>query len=163
MIKTKENLQEQKKKKSNLRRVTALGVMFSVGVSAFAGNGSLFDITPEKIDKGAITDVVKIVNYVNETSKDGQITKEEQDKIDALKSDYDKNYGTGACKFVLNTMRDYSKTPGGMSLLQQGETGLIFAAHRAVKEAAQKQDCMRILGSLTGKTSTLADYEGFER
>ncbi len=154
MVKEKQN-----NNKNTLKKVAALGIMFSVGVSAFAagnGNGSLgTDMFSYNAD--AVTDVVNLLDTLKKSKSDGIVDQKEQETIRNMQSQFDKDYGPGSCKFIVNTMAEYLKTPGGKSLIQQSDDGIVFVINKAVREANTQQ----YISNLNG--STLADYQGFER
>lgn len=153
--------ENQNNQKNTLKKVAALGIMFSVGVSAFAagngnGNGSLgTDMFSYNAD--AVTDVVNFLDTLKKSKSDGIVDQKEQETIRNMQSQFDKDYGPGSCKFIVNTMVEYLKTPGGKSLIQQSDDGIVFVINKAVREANTQQ----YISNLNG--STLADYQGFER
>ena len=151
MLKTKND----KPRKHNLKKIAALGIMFGVGISAFATgqSGKLFDVNPENYSFNAVNDIVKVVESIKEASIDFVIDKKEISNIFDLMAEYDKNYGEGSCRFVVSKMTEFSKTPGGISLVTQtGDDSIIHIANQAVRKAALQQEAMRSMGY------TLKDY-----
>lgn len=156
MLKTKND----KPKKQTLKKIAALGIVFGVGISAFANgqSGKLFDVNPENYSFNAVNDVVKVVESIKDASIDSVVDKKELSNIFDLMAEYDKNYGEGSCRFVVNKMTEFSKTPGGMSLATQtGNDSIIHIANQAVKKAALQQKAMESMGY------TLKDYDYYGR
>ena len=112
-MENKEKAKETKREKGKLKKLVALGTMFSVGVSAFAagtGNGRLWEVGSTSYNQDAVTDIVFLVDTIKEANMDRKLSAEEQNLIKKLQSDYDKNYGEGACKFVIDTMNGVMKS-----------------------------------------------------
>lgn len=141
----------------NLVKGAALATMFTLGTSAFAENGSLFKAESNAFDMKAVNDIVEIVEYAARAGKDGRVDEKEQSHISELKESYDRRYGEGSLKFVLKTMDDYSKTPGGQALAaeaqKKGIDPLVKIAESSTKKAAVQQKAMRMMDM------SLADYE----
>lgn len=145
MLKTKNN----KPRKHNLKKIAALGIMFGVGISAFATgqSGKLFDVNPENYSFNAVNDVVKVVESIKDASIDSVVDKKELSNIFDLMAEYDKNYGEGSCSFVVKKMTEISKTPGGISLvIPPGDDSIIHIANQAVRKAALQQKDMESMG-----------------
>lgn len=141
--------------KKNLFKAAALGIMFTLGTSAFADNGSLFSKSGVTYDDKAVQDIVSIIEYSSDCSKDGIVDDVEKENIKLAKAGFDKKYGEGACKFIVSEIMDYSKTPGGIGIMQQTDykKGLEIMADRAVEKGAQQQKVMQNFNM------TLNDYE----
>ena len=155
-METERNDTQKTPAKLNLVKGAALATMFTLGTSAFADHGSLFKAESNVFDMKAVNDIVKIIEYSASTGRDG-LDQKEQANISKLKENYDKKYGKGSLKFVLKTMDDYSKTPGGKALAQsaqeQGLNPLVKIAESGVRKAAVQQKAMRMTDA------SLADYE----
>ena len=153
-----DNVKEETQKKSNnksLKKVAAISLMFTLGTSAFAGDGKLFTKNANYYDIQAVNDIVAVVNYQQECLKDGSFSQEEKQKIASMQTDYDKNYGEGAFKYVYVEMNEYSKTPAFIAnAIELGEEKSKTAlAHHAVRNAARQQEIMARMDY------KLSDYE----
>lgn len=145
----------------NLRRAAALGVMLTLGTSAFAeGDGTLFGKTENTFSMKAVDDMCEIVTYAREASADGRITPDEQARIDMMRTNFDSNYGQGAGKFVMAKTLEFAGTPGGEGIKRQigrgeisAEQGLKAFVSKGVKQGAEKQKSMKTMGM------KLSDYE----
>lgn len=148
----------------NLRRAAALGVMLTLGTSAFAeGDGTLFGKTENTFSMKAVDDMCEIVTYAREASADGRITPDEQSRLDAMRANFDISYGEGAGKFVMAKTLEFAGTPGGEGIKRQmgkgeisAEQGLKALVSKGVKQGAEKQKSMKTMGM------KLSDYE-YER
>lgn len=147
-----------------IKRAVVLGVMFTMGVSAFAhgkGEGKIYERSAWKTS--AVDDMCAILDYSAEIQKDGIITEEEKLKLQDMASQYDIDYGKGAAKFVINATDEYAKkTSAGIELSSQGEKGRFAIVQNSVRRAAETQKSMDSLSD-SNKKITLADYEGFGR
>lgn len=145
----------------NLRRAVALGVMLTLGTSAFAeGDGTLFGKTENTFSMKAVDDMCQIVTYAREASADGRITPDEQNRLDAMRANFDISYGEGAGKFVMAKTLEFAGTPGGEGIKRQmgkgeisAEQGLKALVSKGVKQGAEKQKSMKTMGM------KLSDYE----
>lgn len=146
-----------------IRKAVALGVMFTLGVSAFAhgkGEGKIYERNAWKTS--AIDDMCAILDYSAEILKDGIITEAEKSKLQSMSAEYNTDYGKGATEFVIRASNEYSKTPAGASLASKGKDGMTAIIQKSVRRAAETQKSMNTLSS-GEKKMTLADYEGFSR
>lgn len=163
MIMKKEEKRKDSKSRSdrNLRRAAALGVMLTLGTSAFAEeNGTLFGKTENIFTIKAVDDMCEIVIYARDASADGRITPDEQSHLDAMRINFDRNYGEGSCKFVMAKTLEFAGTPGGERVKKQmskgeisAEQGLKAFVSNGVKQGAVKQKSMKTMGL------ELSDYE----
>lgn len=166
----KENTEQTKGNISkHIKKAVALGVMFTVGVSAFAhgigpshdriegklyGNPSIekmdgWQRTRETYSTDAISDMCKIIRVSQEAEKDGVITKSEEQTLKSMFAKYDADYGKGASKFVLNAATECFPSES-----------LRYSVAQSVKSAAHWQHVADRHNDMQGfkHNQTLADY-----
>ena len=124
-----------------IKKAAALATMFTLGVSAFAGNGSLWDINANTYDVQAVDDIVKIFDYAEFSLDDGNISSEEREIFRILTKEYDKNYGNGSCSSVMNEMNRLMNTQDGYYLMhsENRDIGKSVIANESVRNNAIRQ------------------------
>lgn len=141
----------------NWTKGAALALMFTLGTSAFADKGSLFDSKTNNYDMKAVDDIVNIVDFVQKNLTENGLNESAQAKVDGIRDYFDTKYGEGSMKFVMVSMSDYSKTPGGMMLQksasENGINPVAAVADHCVRKAADRQKMMKSFDM------TLADYD----
>ena len=98
---TKENNVNKK-----IKRVVALGIMFSVGVSAFCNGPGLFKDS-QSINQKATNDICNMYNYMMEANSDGIVSSIEENNVQNIINQFDIDFGSGSCEKVFNTMLNY--------------------------------------------------------
>lgn len=166
----KENTEQAKGNISkHIKKAVALGVMFTVGVSAFAhgigpshdridgklyGNPSIekmngWQRTRETYSTDAIGDMCKIIRMSQEAEKDGVVTASEEAALKSMFAKYDADYGKGAAKFVINAAAEYFPSEN-----------LRYSVTQSVKSAAHWQHVADQQNGMQRfkHNQTLADY-----
>lgn len=158
-IEKKDAEQHKKGISKSVKKAVTLGVMFTLGVSAFAiGNGKLFEKNDWNLN--AVDDMCSIIEYSGKANADGIIDAGEKAELEKMFSTYDTNYGKGAGKFVLTESMKYAKElPAGIELSTQGEKGMKAIVQNSVRKVADVQRSMDTINRTSNEKLTLADYE----
>ena len=155
--------------KTKLKQAAALSIMCSLGTSAFAGEGSLWDYAANNYDTKAVDDIVTAVEYSLESAKDNVISEHEKQLLNEMKNKYDTDFGVGSFSFVINEISDFSNTPQGKSLgneaIKRSLNPLKAIASHAVNKASKVQKQIKSLDmTLADKkqkySNDVSDYYG---